>query len=68
MERARIHEGIRRMRFTDVLGRSERSELSEVASVEEIERMSGLFRDLDRGFTVNHFHEQFGKRHNYVLG
>ncbi len=27
MERARIHEGIRRMRFTDVLGRSERSEL-----------------------------------------
>src|SRR3954464_1563259 len=30
MDRARIHEGIRRMRFTDVLGRSERSELSQM--------------------------------------
>jgi len=25
MDRARIHEGIRRMRFTDILGRSERA-------------------------------------------
>jgi hypothetical protein len=30
MDRARIHEGIHRMRFTDVLGRSERSELSQM--------------------------------------
>jgi transposase len=107
MDRARIHEGIRRMRFTDVLGRSERSELSQMeaaellgisertfrrwrdrhrddglsgladrrltpsprrASVAEIERMLGLYRDLYRGFTVQHFHEQLGKRHNYTLG
>jgi transposase len=107
MDRARIHEGIRRMRFTDVLGRSERSELSQMeaaellgisertfrrwrdrhrddgqagladrrltpsprrASVAEIERMLGLYRDLYRGFTVKHFHEQLGKRHSYTLG
>jgi transposase len=107
MDRARIHEGVRRMRFTDVLGRSERSELSQMeaaallgisertfrrwrdrhrdggppglddrrlvasprrASVAEIERMLGLYRDLYRGFTVKHFHEQLGKRHNYTLG
>ena len=107
MNRARLHEGIRQMRFTDVLGRSERSELSQVEAAEllgvsertfrcwrdrhrdsglegladrrltpslrrapaaEIERMLGLYRDLYRGFTVKHFHEQLGKRHNYVLG
>jgi transposase len=107
MDRARLHEGIRRMRFTDVLSRSERSELSQMeaaellgisertfrrwrdrhrdagpsglddrrlapsarrASVAEIERMLGLYRDLYRGFTVKHFHEQLGKRHNYTLG
>ncbi|HLI77834.1 MAG TPA: ISNCY family transposase [Acidobacteriaceae bacterium] len=107
MERARIHEGIRRMRFEDVLGRSERSELSQVEAAEllgisertfrrwreryrdegpaglsdrrlrpssrraskaEIERMLGLYRALYRGFTVKHFHEQLGKRHNYMLG
>ena len=107
MDRARIHEGIRRMRFTDVLGRSERSELSQMeaaellgisertfrrwrdrhreagpagladrrlapslrrAPVAEIERMLGLYRDLYRGFTVKHFHEQLGKRHDYTLG
>jgi transposase len=107
MDRARIHEGIRRMRFTDVLGRSERSELSQMeaaellgisertfrrwrdrhrehgleglsdrrlapslrrAPVAEIERMLGLYRDIYRGFTVKHFHEQLVKRHNYVLG
>jgi transposase len=107
MDRARIHEGVRRMRFTDVLGRSERSELSQMeaaallgisertfrrwrdrhrdggppglddrrlvasprrASVAEIERMLGLYRDLYRGFTVKHFHEQLGKQHNYTLG
>jgi len=107
MDRARIHEGIRRMRFTDVLGRSERSELSQMeaaellgisertfrrwrdrhrdagppgladrrlapslrrAPVAEIERMLGLYRELYRGFTVKHFHEQLGKRHNYTLG
>jgi transposase len=107
MDRARIHEGIRRMRFLDVLGRTERSALSQVeaaellgvcertfrrwrdrhreegesglldlrlrpsprrAPVREIERMLGLYRDLYRGFTVKHFHEQLGKRHNYTLG
>jgi transposase len=107
MDRARIHEGIRRMRFADILGRSERSELSQMeaaellgvsertfrrwrdrhreaglpgladrrlapslrrAPVAEIERMLGLYRDLYRGFTVKHFHEQLAKRHNYTLG
>jgi transposase len=107
MDRARIHEGIRRMRFADLLGRNERSELSQVeaaellgisertfrrwrdrhrdcglgglddrrlapslrrAPVAEIERMLGLYRELYRGFTVKHFHEQLGKRHNYTLG
>jgi transposase len=107
MDRARIHEGIRRMRFADVLGRSERSELSQMeaaellgisertfrrwrdrhredglagltdrrlapslrrAPVTEIERMLGLYRELYRGFTVKHFHEQLAKRHNYTLG
>ncbi len=107
MDRARVHEGIRLMRFTDVLDRSERSELSQMeaaellgisertfrrwrdrhrsgglegladrrlaaslrrAPVAEIERMLGLYRDLYRGFTVKHFHEHLGKRHNYTLG
>ena len=107
MDRARIHEGIRRMRFEDILGRSERSELGQMeaaellgisertfrrwrdrhrdaglpglddqrlapsprrAPVAEIERMLGLYRDLYRGFTVKHFHEQLAKRHNYTLG
>ena len=107
MERARIHEGVRRMRFEDVLGRTERSELSQMEAAEllgvsertfrrwrgryreegasgladrrlrpslrqaakaEIERMLGLYRDVYRGFTVKHFHEQLGKRHNYTLG
>src|SRR4051812_19071039 len=97
MDRARIHQGIRRMRFVDVLGRTERSELSQMeaaellgisertfrrwrdrhreygaeglldgrlqpslrrAPVAEIARMLGLYRDLYRGFTVQHFHEQ----------
>ena len=107
MDRARIHEGVRRMRFADVLGRTERSELSQMeaaellgisertfrrwrdrhredgpagladrrlrpslrrAPVAEIERMLGLYCDLYRGFTVQHFHEQLGKRHGYMLG
>jgi transposase len=107
MDRARIHEGIRQMRFENVLGRCERSELSQAeaaellgvgertfrrwrdrhrdagvsglrdrrlgpsplrAASEEIERMLGLYRDLYHGFTVKHFHEQLGKRHNYTLG
>ena len=34
MHRARIHEGIRRMRFTDILGRNERSELSQMEAAE----------------------------------
>jgi transposase len=95
------------MRFTDILGRSERSELRQMeaaellgisertfrrwrdrhrdagpaglddrrlapslrrAPVAEIQRMLGLYQDLYRGFTVKHFHEQLGKRHNYTLG
>jgi transposase len=107
MDRARIHEGVRRMRFEDVLGRSDRSELSQVEAAEllgvseqtfrrwrdryreggvaglsdgrlrpslrraplaEIERMLGLYRELYRGFTVKHFHEQLAKRHGYGLG
>ena len=107
MDRARLHEGIRQMRFLDVLGRTERSELSHMEAAEllgvcertfrrwrdrhreegesglldlrlqpsprrapvmEIERMLGLYRELYRGFTVKHFHEQLGKRHNYTLG
>jgi transposase len=107
MDRARIHEGIRRMRFLDVLERTERSALSQLeaaellgvcertfrrwrdrhreegesglldlrlqasprrAPVREIERMLGLYRELYRGFTVKHFHEQLSKRHNYTLG
>jgi transposase len=107
MDRARIHEGIRRVRFSDVLGRTERSELSQMEAAEvlgvsertfrrwrdrhrdegapgladrrllpsprrapatEIERMLGLYRDLYRGFTVKHFHEQLDKRHGYTLG
>ena len=107
MDRARIHEGIRRMRFEDVLSRSERSELSQIEAADllgvsertfrrwrdrhretgfegladrrlapslrrapaaEIERMLGLYRDIYRGFTIKHFHEQLVKRHNYVLG
>jgi transposase len=38
------------------------------APVAEIERMLGLYRDIYRGFTVKHFHEYLGKRHNYSLG
>lgn len=30
--------------------------------------MLGLYRDLYRGFTAKHFHEQLARRHNYVLG
>jgi hypothetical protein len=30
--------------------------------------MLGLYRDVYRGFTVKHFYEQLGKRHNYTLG
>ncbi len=105
MDRARIHEGIRRMRFTDIFGRSERSELSQLEAAEllgisertfrrwrdrhrdsglegladrrltpslhrapttEIERMLGLYRDLYRGFTVKHFHEQLGTRDGWI--
>jgi transposase len=107
MDRARLHEGIRQMRFEDVLCRTERCELSQMeaaallgvsertfrrwrvryreeglsglsdrrlrpslrrAPKAEIERMPGLYRDVYRGFTVKHFHEQLGKRHNYTLG
>jgi len=38
------------------------------APVRYIERMLGLYREIYRGFTVKHFHEQLGKWHNYTLG
>src|ERR1019366_5794100 len=51
MDRARIHEGIRRMRFTDVLSRSERSELSQIEAAELLgisERTFRRWRDRHR--------------------
>ncbi len=44
MDRARIHEGIRRMRFADVLGRSERSELSQMEAAELLGISERTFR------------------------
>ena len=51
MNWARIHEGIRRMRFEDVLGRSERSELSQQEAAELLgvsERTFRRWRDRHR--------------------
>jgi hypothetical protein len=51
MDRARIHEGIRRMRFTDILGRQERSELSQMEAAELLgisERTIRRWRDRHR--------------------
>jgi len=51
MDRARLHEGIRRMRFTDILGRSERSELSQMEAAELLgisERTFRRWRDRHR--------------------
>jgi transposase len=51
MDRARIHEGIRRMRFFDVLGRTERSELSQIEAAEMLgisERTFRRWRDRHR--------------------
>jgi Homeodomain-like domain len=51
MDRARIHEGVRRMRFTDVLGRSERSELIQMEAAELLgisERTFRRWRDRHR--------------------
>ena len=44
MDRARIHEGIRRMRFSDVLGRTERSELSQIEAAELLGISERTFR------------------------
>jgi len=44
MERARIHEGIRRMRFEDLLGRTERSELSQMEAAELLGISERTFR------------------------
>ena len=44
MDRARIHEGIGRMRCTDVLGRSERSELSQMEAAELLGISERTFR------------------------
>jgi transposase len=51
MDRARIHEGIRRMRFAEVLDRSERSELSQMEAAELLgisERTFRRWRDRHR--------------------
>src|ERR1700722_15148725 len=51
MDRARIHEGIRRMRFEDVLGRAERSDLSQIEAAELLgisERTFRRWRDRHR--------------------
>src|SRR6266571_4610392 len=51
MDRARLHEGIRRMRFEDALGRSERSELSQMEAAELLgisERTFRRWRDRHR--------------------
>jgi transposase len=44
MERARIHEGVRRMRFDAVLGRTERSELSQMEAAELLGVSERTFR------------------------
>ena len=51
MDCARLHEGIRRMHFTDVLGRSKRSELSQMEAAELLgisERTFRRWRDRHR--------------------
>ena len=51
MDRAGIHEGIRRMRFLNVLGRTEPSELSQMAAAELLgvcERTFRRWRDRHR--------------------
>ena len=44
MERARIHEGIRRMRFEDLLDRQERGELSQLEAAEVLGISERSFR------------------------
>ena len=44
MDRARIHEGIRRMRFSDLIDRTERSELSQVDAAELLGISDRTFR------------------------
>lgn len=44
MDRARIHEGVRRMRFADVLDRTERSELSQMEAAELLGVSERTFR------------------------
>ncbi len=44
MDRARIHEGIRRMRFSSILERSERSELSQMEAAELLGISERTFR------------------------
>ena len=44
MDRARLHEGIRRMRFEDALGRTERSELSQMEASELLGISERTFR------------------------
>ncbi len=84
MDRARIHEGIRRMRFTDVVGRSERSELSQMEAPELLgisERTFRRWRDRHREAGLSGLSDrrlapsmrrapvaEMGKRHHYTLG
>ena len=44
MDQTRIHEGVRRMRFADVLGRTERSELSQMEAAELLGVSERTFR------------------------
>ena len=44
MDRARVHEGVRRMRFEDVLGRWDRSELSQSEAAELLGVCERTFR------------------------
>jgi transposase len=44
MDRARLHEGVRRMRFADLLGRTERSELSQAEAAELLGVSERTFR------------------------
>src|SRR4051812_23355040 len=51
MDRARIHEGVRRMRFENILDRSQRSELSQMEAAELLgisERTFRRWRDRHR--------------------
>src|SRR6201997_404936 len=68
MDRTRVHEGVRQMRFEGVLDRRLGKASPHRAGVAEIARMLELYRGSYADFTVKHFHEQLVKRHDYKLG